>query len=934
NPPFVSKVFNIIDQLLFSIKAEAVAEEAIAALKADKKPIIAFKSTMGSFLADMGLKEGDYIDNTDFTLTFRKALDTVMRYTIVDVMGNSNTKKIEPYELGASGLKEYEELEEKIETTGTGISISPIDLIIYKIENAGYKVGEVTGRSQRIRFSDGERSGTIENYKTKKNEIFNRFNNGGHNKIDVVLLNQSGATGASLHASATFKDQRTRVMIIHQIELNVNIEVQKRGRINRTGQVRKPEYKYVTTSIPAEKRLMMMMKSKMKSLDANTTGNQKSSDESLKSEDFLNKYGDEIVYKYLEENEEFNKLLLDPLHIRDTEKETVTEGAANKVTGRVAILATSDQEKFYKEIIDRYNNYVAMLKANDNYDLETSFENLEAEPIKKQIIVAGRGGRSAFGQDSINELCKVNVLRKPFTKSEVEEHLEAAMSGSNPQVRSTELIKKYGDFFPGWKEMKMGVLRRDIDEVQKKVLEEREGAKNESRILKLEEDIKLLHQELSKRENKYEAQRKSTIQLFEFFKIGKVVHVVFQEGFDDYSLGIVLGTDIDFTKDNPYAPSSILLQIACADSRRKLTIPASSYSFIDSIVAKSYNIPASEIENALKFWDKANGNKSKEHRWIVTGNILQGLGHIKGKLIKFTTSAGEIKNGIKLSETFGREENDYESTVPIEKAIDLIEELNIGESLLTAGEEIKFTNANLNFYEIRIPKSLSRGGKFYMDQELRKLIARPHGKRDELGTFISIGQEMSGMLHKQNLKDFVKILNDKFRLSVKTSAIEVTDTEDTRGEGKEFEFKLTRPFGLGAYPPIGFLRHDNNEGQYGTVFYDRDLEIKVRLNFSIVPVYDEAEEPVSKWYKDLSPVQEEMLQTLKAEIKSKNQSGRLAALSNFMLSTNVIGNPEFTFGEFSERELAGSLAERLGLEVTEKSFLEISRLIKQLRLVA
>lgn len=48
-------------------------------------------------------------------------------------------------------------------------------------------------------------------------------------------------------------------MIVLQAELDINTEVQKRGRVNRTGQILKPIYDYVTSAIPAEKRLMMML---------------------------------------------------------------------------------------------------------------------------------------------------------------------------------------------------------------------------------------------------------------------------------------------------------------------------------------------------------------------------------------------------------------------------------------------------------------------------------------------------------------------------------------------------------------------------------------------------------------------------------------------------------------------------------------------------
>src|SRR5690606_19438350 len=118
-----------------------------------------------------------------------------------------------------------------------------------------------------------------------------RFNN---NEVDVLMINQSGATGASAHAIATSKvkpnEVKQRVMIVLQAELDINKEVQKRGRINRTGQLMPPIYDYVISSVPAELRLMMMLQKKLKSLDANTTSNQKSSEDLLKSDDFLNKY--------------------------------------------------------------------------------------------------------------------------------------------------------------------------------------------------------------------------------------------------------------------------------------------------------------------------------------------------------------------------------------------------------------------------------------------------------------------------------------------------------------------------------------------------------------------------------------------------------------------------------------------------------------------
>ena len=48
--------------------------------------------------------------------------------------------------MGADAVEAYHALEEKIGKTSTGLSLSPIDVIRDTLENAGYSVGEMTGR--------------------------------------------------------------------------------------------------------------------------------------------------------------------------------------------------------------------------------------------------------------------------------------------------------------------------------------------------------------------------------------------------------------------------------------------------------------------------------------------------------------------------------------------------------------------------------------------------------------------------------------------------------------------------------------------------------------------------------------------------------------------------------------------------------------------
>ena len=267
NLPYFSKVFQVINQMLFSLKAEAVAEQAIARLKAGKKPVIAFASTMGSFIESMewgngmSVTDSDTI-NTDFSEVLKRGLDGIMRYTEKDVDGNPIHKHFEVSDLPPEEQKEYHQIIERIKSISTGISISPIDVIVKKIKDAGYSVAEVTGRKYEVQVNLKTGKGLLLSRKRiNTNDAFRQFNN---NEVDVLMINQSGSTGASAHSILTQKvpkeQVRQRVMIVLQAELDISTEVQKRGRINRTGQILKPIYDYVTSAIPAEKRLMTYRK--------------------------------------------------------------------------------------------------------------------------------------------------------------------------------------------------------------------------------------------------------------------------------------------------------------------------------------------------------------------------------------------------------------------------------------------------------------------------------------------------------------------------------------------------------------------------------------------------------------------------------------------------------------------------------------------------
>lgn len=793
NQPYFSKVFQVINQMLFSIKADAVAERALMRLREGKKPIIAFASTMGSFIEQMENKNGTLVGdgdtiNTDFTEVLRRGLESVMRYTEKDANGEPIYKKFEIAELPPEAQVEYHRIVNKIKEVSTGITISPIDVIIKRIEEAGYSVAEVTGRKYGIQINTKTNQGLIlSRKKINTNDAFRKFNN---NEVDVLMINQSGSTGASAHAIITAKipkeEVKQRVMIVLQAELDINTEVQKRGRINRTGQILKPIYDYVNSAIPAEKRLMMMLQKKLKSLDANTTSNQKQSTKILDVPDFLNKYGDKITQEYLLENMDINELLGDPLHLSKSdvdEDDAGIENAAHKVSGRVAVLSTQMQGDFYNEIAERYTDYVEYLKQIGEYDLEVEAMNLEAETINTKVVKMGKGGDSAFGDDSILETVKANVLRKPFTRTELENILKESLGEKLSGDLQTELLDNYNkyvnDKLDNDKSATMERYNQLVSEVgsEKKMLKikEKEGEQAYQIACKEKEDSlweaeRLTLENLVKSHNN----RKGYMErLFKFFTIGKRLNYPMQSYNEGQELifSVFLGFVIDFKKKNPYAPSALKLRLALANSNKYLVIPASYSDDVMAIIGASSDVGNTSKEMMLEQWEEFTKKNivDRKLRHIITGNLLQAFSDFKGKLVSYTTLAGETKKGILMPENWlpmdkGGEEK---VVVPILKALPLIKSLQSGHGMSCNNNMSIFKRGS--YYQLVLPSSRQKGGDIYLDKEILALVDK--------GMFEKVSDKMLATLMDTKIDKLVQILQTNHSLSMQIPRHQLTVIE-------------------------------------------------------------------------------------------------------------------------------------------------------------
>jgi len=807
NTPFASKTFNLVRQIILMSKVEEAADMAIEEFKAGRKPLIALDNTMEGFMneAFAGL-DSDGAEEPDFSLVFKKGLDGVFRMTRKDSNGNESDEVIRLSDLPKEGQERYHELVEKINKTSVGLSISPIDAIKRKMTEAGLRVGELTGRHTEMVYNE---DGTVkvQNRRDRdKKKIMREFNNGD---IDAIIINKSSSTGVSLHSNKKFKDQKPRTMIIAQSQLDVNGEVQMRGRINRTGQVNLPKYIYIVSPVPAEGRLTMMLKHKLASLDANTTSSQKSKQNEIDIVDFLNKYGDKVVVEWLKDNMDMVDKLLDPFKWNDKgedeiEKYEGVEGDASKLASRVALLTTEEQERFYQEVSERYTAYIDYLNGIGQNDLEITTMPLNAELKSSEVLVSGKnpGGGNVFADNANLERYEVDVLRKPMRASEVKKQMEQLTDG----LDKYEYRDKLREQLNAATQKKLDELQAEQDEATKEAQE-----KAEAKLRKLAEkkpenypeaDMPaFIHsvrttaedevaKKFEKRMAKINRNRTNMDFVFRNVPVGRVVSVPVGKKGDArfYTQGMLMGYKV---KGDSMNPSSVTAVFATLDSRRRVEIPLSMTEDFEALVRDSQFNMGELGRITLDNWDSIVPDKQRKEVYIITGNIIQAMSTAnEGQLISFTTNDGEIKQGILMPDKWEKKNAKKRTKINDPKILEALE----GDTVIKSSDgQVTIEKNRQRWYSvgyvIRVPKSKQTGGKYFLDEGLRSLVKN--------ADFYQSGGFMVGDIVDGNLKAVLDYLAEHFDMTTDVKAFEDEQHGDGevmyRNQEREYEFGETLP---------------------------------------------------------------------------------------------------------------------------------------------
>ena len=671
---FSSVIHNYISQLLLGLKAKRAADQAIELHKKGIKPVLALENTMGAFLKEYadgaGLSVGDDVDASYVDVLLR-ALERSRRYSVTDATGERHPVQVEMSDLDSQTRAKYQEAERIIRGLNVeGVPLSPIDYMRNRMEEAGIRTKELTGRDYRIDYSNGGSVLAKRDAEEQKNPrgTVDDFNAG---RIDAIILNVSGSTGLSIHASEKFKDQKPRHMTVVQAPRDINILMQMLGRINRTGQVKLPTFTMLGVNIPAEKRPLAVTSKKMKSLNANTSANDKS-DTSVDAPDILNKYGDQVVAQYLSDNPGLARDL-DITIASDADGDAKSEdGLAMKFTGRLARLPVDVQRRAYDDIETGYSDLMEYLNKTGQNDLEARTLDLDARIIESKIVYEGKDPSTIFGNHTTMHKVDAKYQGKPPTADDVKKALAKATKDKSPNEISKDLTEALSRISTP-REM-IDKAERDVEEAtriaSKAVSHEgfgsmtiheaarqadQQGKKEAAKTLAAIADR--LDSQLAQRDRLKETlaqtKRQTERAINHEFQVGNRVRLDLKE---EVVTGVVVGVRVADKKvsGNPYALSKTRVTFMVNSGIRNITLPLSklqpeSEIFIETLKTKG--------EDGLEGIFRTDlGGDMRETRFVATGNLIAGLVAVDGgRIVAFTDNQGKTHQGILMPKKYDDE---------------------------------------------------------------------------------------------------------------------------------------------------------------------------------------------------------------------------------------------------------------------------------------
>ena len=741
---FTSIMHNLIEQMLLSLKAEATVEQTLSLLSQNEKPVIALSSTMGSFIGDYAqlndLKVGEDID-LNFGDLLRRYLERSRDVMVGNPYGEKTRQRLNDDQLGTEGVAEYQAVLDLIaETDLNHIPISPIDYIKHRIQQEGYRIDEITGREHTLEYSPelgkgddkagqdltlfsssalglngsaltegdaaaGDNQGLKARYQRRSGKERSKatavrhvqaFNNG---KLDVLILNRSGSTGISLHASEKFADQRRRHMIVAQPDRDINQFMQMLGRVHRTGQVMPPNFTLLMADIPAEKRPGAVLAKKMASLNANTTAARASGVSLDTIPDFINAYGSQVIVELMQNYPRWHERLGEPLRNLDDDSED--ERAIEKVTGRIPLLPLEEQEQLYNLIEREYQELVTRQEALGESILEAKTLDLDAKTLSThEVIPADQHSDSPFTRPVQLEVVNVKTPRKPYSQLQAINHVRQTLELSSVQDLSDHNFEAVAQ------------QAKTLATQQQETLKTETEAYRQDQLPRLQTVNAIDHLN-----EKLERQVETISNALETFPVGTSVQVTTPRGNNFYGVIARFISPPD-PHGSPAAPSNWKVHLLLADPLRELTLPLSRFNSERegslTVTAEDKDVSGIPI---YEVFDKRQ-QVQREVRQIFTGNLLRAYEKFKGTLIHYTDRKGNIHQGLLAPKDFDLEQSLERQPVAMPTVEDAKRFLEQGGILTTLDEKLAVKRLDTGSYSLQTPKAKDIGGRYFLDDQI------------------------------------------------------------------------------------------------------------------------------------------------------------------------------------------------------------------------
>lgn len=737
---------DIMDVVMFSLKAEAVGDRAVYYLENGCKPVIGFSSTLDCIMptpiSKSKAKDGKSDksdDDTEDLMSFNSEFDADLMRKFKKILFNFRRIKVFHHEKSRQIYRNekrnvevitddvvdwdlfdqwadededfaeekkpsvfYNELMDIIENSKLGIPISPIDVIRKKIEDAGYSIAECTGRTTQIDYLDKSFAKGIFKEREKKStsQCYNDFND---NVVDCLFINATGSTGKSAHAIPTKKvpasKVKRRVLIIAQAEPDINNEIQKRGRINRTGQLEHipPIIEYIFSSLPSERKLMMRLKKKLRSLTANTSANQDAESDSMAESDIYNVFGDEVAFSLFKNNWHspykmvYENVLMDnPLKVHWNQKKhmyVVGASASNfaqTAFSTIQMLPLNQQEEFYSEFDFWYAKAIQRAKENGDYFLEAEDRDYQGVVINEYCLRQGDNNKSRFGSSTFMTHLSIKSQKKLPKSAELNNGI------SDDSEKILEYIKTcyekeqqdHKDSILATKPDKIDRLNNTIASLNEKliVLKERATAimtdetiidfkdalkpiqdkiaETQTKIEEAQNSLKNIDAELQQTiDERLEAVKKQYVEITSIIKALKVGSVYRDKYGDLMMVSSLTANYINDIKDPKQIYQSVNYFTRQSDIFVEfVTTNGDIEGGIRTNLADTDEKRAeiSKIINQEKVsiadWDSfISSNSFRENVYIITGNVIPYICHaLKGAIVHYTMQDGSSEIGFQV----------------------------------------------------------------------------------------------------------------------------------------------------------------------------------------------------------------------------------------------------------------------------------------------